>query len=102
MLNLKYSQIFVARNIFAEQADGTCLAICHKARQEEFYLKDLTDTEIPYLHGASTCNQKIIWFNVPMHYILQSDREKAQRSATWISVSKDVKDSGFIIYNMNI
>ena len=34
------------------------------------YLKNLADTEVPYLHHSSSSDQKIVRFNIPVYDIL--------------------------------
>jgi len=40
------------------------------------HLKNLANTEIPYLHIAGTGNQEIVWFDITMNNVLCIKRRK--------------------------
>jgi len=47
-----------------------------KLQEYRNHLKNLANTEIPYLHIAGTGNQEIVWFDITMNNVLCIKRKK--------------------------
>lgn len=73
------------RHEFLFKTKFSCLKKLH-------YLKYLADTKIRYLHCPSTSNQKIVWLNVPMHYILLFKEKRSNKDPNCIDSSVTKRD----------
>lgn len=65
--------------LFSDKNNKNSLEINKKKSQDYGnHLKNLANTEISYLHIASTGNQEIVWFDITMNNVLCIRKKKIQ------------------------